>query len=280
MKKLFSLLSILILAALILACPVSASEEKTPKPSDTVGVYVTISNEKGELVHARVYHDVTDLDGDGIISVHDALTQAHKDDCDGGYLADHTYGDLSIRKLWRVDGRKYDVFSEGSRVLRLTEPIEEGDHIQAFVYTDEENASDRYSYFNKTELKLHEKDETITLYAYKTNEFGNLVSEPVKNAVITVNGEQTKIKTDKNGSFTLSYDDLQPMQYNVISAVTDEFPMVPPILTDIPLAERAPTPPDRNSTMVYLILIIVVAVPAIFGLRMLNEKLIKPKKKK
>ncbi len=256
MKKLISfLLTSLILAGLF-TLSVTASD------ADVSPVYVTISDENGELVLAYEAFELKDYDGDGKLTVNDALLAAHQSHCEGGYASNS----LNITKLWGVENRVYDCYIDGSRMYYIYESLSEDNHIQAFVYTDTENLSDRFSYFTKETLTFSENTETLALYAYTTTKDGHLISEPVAGAKITVNGEEIGVKTDQNGQFTIALKDLVFGEKNIISAIASNDTLVPPVLAVTPdesMGSAAPAMP----TLIWLILIVVVLLAAAFGIR-------------
>ncbi len=265
MKKILSFLLLTFMTVMLFSANVLADEEKL-----AMDAYVTISDENGEIVLAKEYVYVTDTDGDGVLTVHDALEAAHETYCKGGYATDDPYGDLLITKLWGVENGAYGCFNNGGKVWRLTEYLADGDHIQAFIYTDAENMSDMFSYFSKEELTFEKGKATLTLYAYTLTADNNLLSKPAAGAIITINGKDTKIKTDKEGKFTLSLDDLVLGEKNVISARSERQLIVPPILTvtaDIADAEdMAPNP------MLILAIVVVVLIVGVFAVRLLLKK--------
>ena len=265
MKKILSFLLLTLMTVTLFSASVLADEEKLE-----MDAFVTISDENGELVLAKEAVHVTDADGDGVLTVHDALSAAHEAHCKGGYATDDPYGDLLITKLWGVEDRAYGCFNNGGKVWRLTEYLADDDHIQAFIYTDSEHMTDMFSYFSKDDLTFEKGEETLTLYAYTLTEDNNLLSKPVQGAVITVNGEKTGIKTDKNGKFTISADDLAWGEKNVISAYSAKQNIVPPILAldtaTITLEKPAP------SSMLILVIVVAVLAGGVFVFRLLLKK--------
>jgi hypothetical protein len=249
--------------------PITAMAAEEPAPMD---VFVTISDENGELVLIKEPVRVTDLDEDGVLTVNDALLAAHKKHCKDGYIASDKYGDLEIIKLWGVSDRAYGVFNNGGYVWRLIEYLADGDHVQAYVYRDSENRSDAFSYFSREELTFKNGKETLTLYAYSVTEDDNLLSHPVSGATITVNGESTGIKTDKDGKFTLSASDLLMGEKNVISARSDRERIVPPVLVVTPNAENIKKTYSEGLLLALMILTVVLVTAAVFTVRLITDK--------
>jgi hypothetical protein len=84
--------------------------------------------------------------------------------------------------------------------MSLGDAVKTGDYIDAFVYTDSETWTDVYSYFDVDTSKAAVGDSlTLTLTRAGYDENWLPVTLPVENAVITINGKETKFKTDKNG---------------------------------------------------------------------------------
>lgn len=267
MKKALSLLLLILMTVSVFSVNVFATEE--PLAMD---VYVTVSDENGALVLAKEPVHATDVDGDGVLTVNDALLAAHDAYCKDGYYASDKYGDLEITMLWGVSDRAYGVFNNGGYVWRLTEYLADDDHIQAFIYTDSENLSDAFSYFSRDELTFENGKESLTLYAYTVTEDNNLLSLPSAGAIITVNGKDTGIKTDKNGNFSISPDDLIIGEKNVISARSDRELIVPPVLvvtTDATDAEKS-----SASGLLFgsLLIIVIILTAGVFAVRLLSEK--------
>ena len=72
MKKILSFLLLTLMTVTLFSASVLADEDKLE-----MDIYVTISDENGELVLAKEPVHVTDADGDGVLTVHDALSAAH-----------------------------------------------------------------------------------------------------------------------------------------------------------------------------------------------------------
>lgn len=266
MKKTLTLLLLILMTVSLF--PITAMAAEEPAPMD---VFVTISDENGELVLIKEPVRVTDLDEDGVLTVNDALLAAHKKHCKDGYIASDKYGDLEIIKLWGVSDRAYGVFNNGGYVWRLIEYLADGDHVQAYVYRDSENRSDAFSYFSREELTFKNGKETLTLYAYSVTEDDNLLSHPVSGATITVNGESTGIKTDKDGKFTISTDDLDLDKINVISARSTKETLVPPVLVFTP---EGVSDKKMSGGLTFLLLILIVALltAVVFAFRIYSNK--------
>ena len=243
MKKILSVAIALLMMLGMLGISVSAE----PEPgSDLITVYVTISDAKGELVLTREAIVVGDEDGDDIISIYDVLYTAHDKKYEGGVSAGYNtaetqYG-ISLIKLWGDTSGAFGYYVNNKSAMSLNDVVKEGDHIQAYVYQDQTAWSDSYSWFEKSEqtAKLGES-VTLTLFAASYDASWNVVTSPVSDAKILINGVASSYKTDAEGKVTLNLENTGSF---VISATSESQTLVPPVCkvvieSDQP-AEEAP----------------------------------------
>lgn len=253
MKK--KILAVLLAAALCLGCGIlsgcgtsqsaatsepsaTAAEESaataTPAPTaEPATVYVTISD-AGNLVEAQQPVTVTDEDGDGTLTVNDALIAAHDSLYPGGASAGYAteegqYG-LSITELWGVEnGGSYGYYVNNVASMSLTDPIADGDYLTAFSYADLTNYSDVYSYFDsQTATVATGADLTLKLTYLSFDADYNPVENPASGVTITVDGEQTEYVTGSDGTVTISFAGAGT---HVVSAVSESLTLVPPVCT-------------------------------------------------
>lgn len=234
-------------AALIcLACGVSAAA------ADTAAVYVTVAD--GNLKLAQEQIEVTDTDGDGKLTVNDALYAAHEAKYEGGAAAGYAFEEtkygLSLTKLWGVEnGGSYGYYVNNASAMSLADEIKDGDYINAYVYTDTDTFSDVYAYFDVNSVSVRQNEEfTLTLQSAGYDAEWNPAVYPVENAEITVDGVKTGYKTDENGKVTLKIDEAKSC---VISAVSDSEVLVPPVcLAEVSAADNGVSPeaPGENDT--------------------------------
>ncbi len=238
MKKTIAILT----AALALnasAMPVSAEETTT--------AYVTIVDADGNIVVPAKGLHVTDTDGDGVHTIHDALYLAHEECYEGGaaagYAASRTEYGLGITKLWGTEqGSGYGYCVNDQSALSLDDPISHAARITAFVYTDTVNFSDTYSFFDLYDISTSTGEAVeITLSANSYDANWNPITVPVEGAVITINGERTEWITDAEGKVTVTFDKAGDLVY---SAVSDNMTLVPPIclafIAGVPETTAAP----------------------------------------
>lgn len=243
MKKILSVAIALLMMLGMLG--ISASAEPEPG-SDLITVYVTISDAKGELVLTREAIVVGDEDGDDIISIHDVLYTAHDKKYEGGvsagYAATESQYGLSMVKLWGDTSGAFGYYVNNKSAMSLNDVVKDGDHIQAYVYQDQTAWSDSYSWFEKSEqtAKLGES-VTLTLFAASYDASWNVVTSPVSDAKILINGVASSYQTDAEGKVTLNLENTGTF---VISATSESQILVPPVCrvvieSDQP-AEEAP----------------------------------------
>jgi len=233
MKLKRTLALVLMLTAMVFACSFAASA------AETTEVYVTIAN--GEVVLAQEPVAVTDIDSDGALTINDALYCAHEAKFEGGAAAGYGSADsewgLSLTKLWGVEnGGSYGYYVNNASAMGLTDPVKNGDYINAFVYTDLTTWSDAYCYFDVNTLSVKAGETaTLKLVAAGYDEEWNPITVPVAGASITINGVDTGVVTDENGEAVVTVKEA-----GVISAVSDQQILVPPVC--VAAAESAGLP--------------------------------------
>ena len=207
-------------------------------------VYVTISDADGNLAVAHKSVSVSDSDGDGALTINDALYAAHEEFYNGGAAAGYgsdtgDYG-LMITKLWGSEnGGSYGYYVNNASAMSLADPVADGDHLNAFVYTDLTGWSDTYCYFNEDEVSTEDGSVTLTLSAASFDENWAPVTVPVEGASITVDGKETGAVTGADGTVTFTVD--KDGDY-VISAKSSTQTLVPPVcLLNVKLAAAAQT---------------------------------------
>ena len=124
------------------------------------GAKITVSIANGTLVLTEAAVDVTDIDGDGALTINDALIAAHTayytDGADGYAAANGDYG-LAITKLWGVEnGGSYGYYVNNAASMGLSDPVKDGDRLYAFIYTDTTAFSDMYTFFDKAAADVSE----------------------------------------------------------------------------------------------------------------------------
>lgn len=209
--------------------PDAVSGSQAPQET-TATVYVTIAS--GRLLLAQEPVEVTDCDGDGLLTVDDALYCAHDDHFEGGAAAGYdsettAYG-LSLTKLWGIAGAGYGYYVNNAGALSLSDPVADGDRVNAFVYTDAETWSDQYSFFSTDRAVVESGDPLeLTLCAVSYDADFNPVALPVAGAAILIDGEDSGFATDAEGHVSLELP--RRSGEHVISAVSGTQRLVPPV---------------------------------------------------
>ena len=202
-------------------------------------VYVTIADDNGKLVAAQEEIELSDADGDGAITINDALFNAHEVLYDGGAEAGYgsaegDYG-LMLTKLWGIEnGGSYGYYVNNASAMGLADPVKDGDSVSAFVYTDTAAFSDTFCFFEEaiqddcvvfTEAQSG-NEITYTLLAATFDENWAPITVPVVGAEITIDGSKTGVITDENGKAAITVPDVGE---HIISAVSDSQTLVPPV---------------------------------------------------
>lgn len=224
MKK----IKVIALAALVVAMCFATGIQTLAADGD-VNVYVTVSD--GTLALVREKITVTDADGDGALTINDALYLAHEAKYSGGAAAGYgsassDFG-LSMTKLWGVEnGSGYGYYVNNASPSGLLDTVSDGDTICAFVYTDTQGFSDVYCYFDTFDSQTAVGSElTLTLSCVGFDENWATVVKPVAGAKILIDGEETAFVTDENGVVKVKSDAAKTC---VISASSASATLVPP----------------------------------------------------
>ncbi len=263
MKRYFTFLFSLILIFTYLSVCVLAEDSLSAE------IYVTISDGEGKLAVTQEKITVVDADEDDMLTINDALWCAHENEYEGGaesgynsYFHDD-YG-LSLDMLWGNDSGSFGYYVNNTSAWSLADPIKDGDSVYAFVYTDQKNWSDTYCYFDMMSVSVGQKQEIIVklMYADYDAEW-NPVTLPVENAIITVNGCSTEIKTDAEGKAVISFKDTGKY---ILSAESDSMTLVPPVC--VVSVNNKPNAGDEFGFGIY----IVIAMLAVASVGIILKK--------
>lgn len=213
-------------------------------------VYVTVSDGSGSAVLAMEQIKVTDADGDGALTINDALICAHESKYEGGaeagYASAESEWGLSLVKLWGVEnGGSYGYYVNNMSAMGLSDKVNEGDVISAYVYTDTQTWSDTYCYFDIGTSSADEGDElTLTLSSVGFDENYAPVVLPVSGAKLTVNGKASDVTTDADGKATIKLEDAGEC---IISATSQTQVLVPPVCRVSVKAAEIQTEPQTEA---------------------------------
>lgn len=220
MKKLLVLLTVLLMAL-----------TTTAAAQESVNVYVSITDDTGALALAYQTVAVTDADADGALTISDALAAAHAANHENGVDAFGTavteYG-LSMTRLWGVEnGGSYGYCLNDASAWSLLDPVAEGDHVKAYAFTDLTAWSDTYSYFAAPAVNA-KVGETVELVLSASGYDASFapITLAVADAVITVDGAATEIRTDAEGKASVAFDAAGAY---LVSAASETMTLVAPV---------------------------------------------------
>lgn len=193
---------------------------------NTVTVIVT----KGRDILCFASVDVTDIDGDGVMTINDALTIAHTEYCDAGaegYVSYKSDYGLSLGLLWGIDnGGAYSYYINNLSPMDLADEVVGGDVIHAFIYEDTAAWSDTYCWFDTAVLTASAGESlTLTLSSMGYDESWNVVVAPLGGVMLTMDGVYTGIISSSDGTVTFTAPEAG--EY-LLSAVSDEFVLCAP----------------------------------------------------
>lgn len=110
---------------------------------------VPAKDENGKAVLLREL-SVSDTDGDGEYSLDEALAQLHTA-CGTQYSAGAGDGGYSVTKLWGDESGAFCFYRNDTLTSAVNEEfLAEGDRVAAYIYKDQTNWSDRYTYFDQS----------------------------------------------------------------------------------------------------------------------------------
>ncbi len=211
-KRIFALLLSLIM--LLGVCNVSVLADETEV--NTIKTYITVSK-YGEIINNTSGNAIAsaeiELSDKSVYTLDDVFKAAHDLYYDGGSNAGYNTatGDfgLYITKFWGDESGNfgYQVNHGTESVMGLVHEVENGDYIDVCIYKNFYPDTESYTRFDKStaETLINENVE-LTLEQSGYDEKWNTVFSACEDATITVNGEETAIRTDAEGKATLSFD--------------------------------------------------------------------------
>lgn len=203
--------------------PQEAEGDEETKPADPVDITVTVNN-RGILAKAKdgsamAYKEVhvTDADGDGHITVDDALVATHDayyTDGKNGYetSTSHEYG-MSVTKLWGVSTNNTLFFVNGKGISTGVgdDDVKSGDSLYASVNADNKYYADWYTYFNKSSIEVCPSEQlTLSLKGFQGMSGGDAKAVPGVEIGIWKDGSFTQIGetvTNEDGTARFSIED-------------------------------------------------------------------------
>ncbi|MBO4468448.1 MAG: hypothetical protein J5766_04025 [Clostridia bacterium] len=232
MKKIIGLLlAIMIVAGCFSICAVAEAA--------TTDVFVTFSDNSGKIILSQEKITVTDKNGDGKFDLDEAFFAMHEAKYEGGAAAGYATGTsqygLYITKLWGDTSGNFSYYVNNKMAMGLTDEIKAGDYLNAFIFQvyefnpeTYETTSDSYSFFDKFNATVTEGDKlTVTLKAVVFDADYAPINVNVAEAIITIDGVETTLKTDENGKVTIPMDKVG--EYLISAKKVDDI-LVPPVL--------------------------------------------------
>ena len=221
MKNKKAIAVLLLVAMLFSIMPTAVFAESN---LETTTAYVTIVNKEGELVVTHQAIAVNDNNENGYTDIHDALYTAHEKFYTGGAEEGYQVKNGALAKLWGDNSSAngfgcFGYYVNNASAWGLTDSVRSGDHVVAFVYQDQINWSDVYSYFNTDAI-------TISTGSQLDLQLTGAYYGPISDTLISVNGSKTDIRTNENGSISLNFD--EKGKY-LISTTESSLTLVPPI---------------------------------------------------
>ena len=244
----------LIVAAVAAIITCSAMSITAFADEESAKVFITVVDGEGKFAVAQEAVSVTDIDKDGKLTVNDALVIVHdkffEGGSDAGYKTIETQYGQSIDKLWGIEnGGSYGYYVNNASAMGLSDPVKEGDYLNAFVYPDPNAwATTYYSWFDKNTAEADEGTEIeVTLKRARFDENYQMVPVAVEGATITVNGTASDVKTDADGKAKIKLDNAGK---NIISATADGgMTLIAPVLVaDVKAAETTTTTTEVTTT--------------------------------
>ena len=203
MKNRKAIAFVLLIAMMFSIMPTAVWAETTDNNPDTTTAYVTIVDQ-GEIVMA--HQKVTVTTSSAIID--DFLREAHNDAYIGGVEAGYNsytgeYG-LSLGKLWGDTSGAFGYRVNDASAWSLADSVKDGDHVVAFIYSDQSGWSDIYSYFDTHQLTVSTSSAvTLNLRYAGYDENWSPVENSLAYGEIYINGENSYNTTDAAGYVTL-----------------------------------------------------------------------------
>ena len=231
-------------------------------PEEPPCVYVSIADANGKAALACLEILLEDADGDGFLTVHDALFAAHEQQFDGGaeagFATEQAENGRIATMLWGANDSRTAVYVNHVPVEDLLAPVQDGDRLYGFVFGETEDAS--YCYFDLSHTSVRDGEPLVlTLTALGPDE----EAQPVSDAVIQIDGKDTAFRTDGDGKVTLQFDGSGSC---VVSARKDGAALMPPICT-VAVSEEEPSAGDRSAVLRWLLLSVGALAGIVLALR-------------
>lgn len=228
---------LLVALALLTLCGCGAQND-TPAASSpdaqnsvaSIEAYVSISTDSLDLAAEKVV--VADADGDGALTIYDAIYSAHESAFEGGaasgFACKDTEFGLSVAMLWGMEnGGSYGYYVNDAAAFSLEDHLADGDRVAAFAYRDLSAWTDMYTWFESARINATAGESVeLKLFAAASDENWQPITIPVEGARIMIDGTDTGCVTDSEGRATIV---LEKAGTVIISAESDDSFIVPPV---------------------------------------------------
>lgn len=238
------------------------AEEADATPEEPACVYVSIADADGRTALTNQEIPLRDADGDGAITVHDAMLAAHDAQFDGGaeagYASKQEEDGRIATMLWGETDGSFGIYVNHAPVSDLLAPVQSGDLLYAFVCGDP--ADVLYCHFDVSHASVG-GEETLTLAL--TARTSGEEEQPVADAVIQIDGKDTAFRTDSEGKVTLQFDGSGSC---IVSARKEGLTLVPPVCA-VSVSHEEPFAGDRSLPLRWILLSIGALAGIVIALR-------------
>ena len=223
-KRAYAIAAVVFLVLILPALTAFSVLAEGEPQEESAHAYVTVVGAEAVPVLACREVPLLDTDGDGRLTVHDALLAAHDLQFDGGaeagYAFAETEGGRIATMLWGTRGERIGIYVNHAPVDDLLTPIQDDDLLYGIVCEDTEDGL--YCRFDVSDASVRAgKPLTLTLTGV-----GPDGETPVADAVIRIDGKDTAFRTDEEGNVTLQFDGSGSC---VVSAWKDGVALYPPV---------------------------------------------------
>lgn len=230
-------------------------------PEEQMRVYVFVTDAGGETALAYQELPLSDADGDGMLTVHDALLLAHDGYFDGGaasgFASEETEEGRIASMFWGEDGGHIGIYVNHMPVADLLVPLQEGDLLDVFARVTPEDGL--YCYFDVPHASVGGGEAlTLTLAAADSGE-----AAPIAGAVICIDGKDTAFTTDAEGKVTLQFDGSGSC---IVSARKDGAALLPPVCA-VTVSAEEPAAGDRGALFRWILLSVGSLTGIVLALR-------------
>lgn len=211
-KLLAAVLAVLLFVTVVPLSALAATESNSSRKEVLVNITVALEGafQKGNdgTLMVEVPLVVSDSNGDGAITVKEALEQVHLKYCPKGFSVKKEKDGPVISKLWNHKVVNSGFYVNNHKGLSLQESLNFYDSLYVF---SEKSAVDTYTYFDKNDDQAASfREYPVQLYREAYNSKGKVIALPLENAELYQVKEDGSlkdlhVKTDKEGKATLIF---------------------------------------------------------------------------